>query len=286
MQGRVTLLLAAGAVIAAVLAVPASAAVDKAGGFSYVTKRFEVANLEVKTFKAPCPDGTHVYSGGYYNLEGFDSGYVYHSYPYDSGDRKSKPDDGWKARLLSLSPPATWQVHAVCAKPTPKYKHGDVSLGGGLVTHTLATPCNPGLNPVSGGTSGTDQLHEVQSYPTIAPLGWTVKLDGTTPDPSELHLYVICADLPATYVPANDTVQPDTQEGQSADCPAERKHVAGGGISSNASYADAVIPASRPLRSSGVDTGAWQAYLDYYDPDNSGGAMLFTVYSVCTKRIN
>ena len=149
-------LLGAGATIAAILAAPASAVVDRAGGFRYVTKRFEVTNLATKTFKAPCPDGTHVYSGGYYNTEGFDSGYVFHSYPYDDGDRKAKPDDGWKARLLSLSPPATWLVHAVCAKPMPKYPHQRINVGVGITSLTPSLNCQPGLNVFSGGTRGPD----------------------------------------------------------------------------------------------------------------------------------
>lgn len=287
MQGRFALV-AATVAIAAIVSEPASGAVAKSGGFHYVTKQYEVAGTEAETFKAPCPPGTHVYSGGYYNTGPYDSGYVVHSFPYDGGDRKRRPDDGWKARVDSRNPPTTWLVYATCAGPMPKYLHKLYSLTGEPTSHTVMDTCEPGLNVFGGGTRGDDLEVEVQSHPAVNPTQrqWIVKLDSFTADPTELDLYVVCADLTAGYLNSPDTVAPHTQEGHSTGCPAELKHVVGGGVSHNGLLGDVVIAASRPTGFPGPAVDGWQAYLDNYDGDTTNNAVSFNAYAVCSERVN
>src|SRR5688500_5683425 len=106
--------LLAGALLALVIAAPAEAAVTKSGGWRYVTKRFENLGTGTKKLSARCPDGTNVYGGGHYNDGTFGYVQALHSYPYDGRDRKSKPDDGWRAQL-DISTPVTAIMYAVCA---------------------------------------------------------------------------------------------------------------------------------------------------------------------------
>jgi hypothetical protein len=288
MQARFLLLLASAVIVAAVLAAPAAAAVSKGGGWRYVTKRFEVTAEENRTLKAPCPDGTHVYSGGYFNSKSYDHGFVLHSFPYDGGDRRRKPDDGWKARVLTRNPAVTWLVYAVCAKPMPKYPSREISISEGTGTTFASQNCGPGLNGFGGGTRGHDLEVETESGPILNPTskGWTVRIESFTDVASELEIYAICADLPAAYPQAGTAVQPGTQLGHSVDCPPERKHVVAGGIFNDGQHGDVVIPASIPEGFPGPTTDSWRAYLDNYDGNNTDNAVNLTVRAVCSKSLN
>src|SRR5262245_18122908 len=83
--------------LSATIAGTASASLVSSGGFNYVTKSFDLPPGKSKTFKASCPKRHHVLGGGHYNNGLYGDVISAHSYPYDSGDRGRKPDDGWAA---------------------------------------------------------------------------------------------------------------------------------------------------------------------------------------------
>lgn len=278
------LLLAAGAVLAAVLAAPAQAAVTKAGGLRYVTKGYEAGNQVAKTFKATCPDGTHVYGGGFFNNQGFGTADLLHSYPYDSGDRRRKPDDGWKTQLLVRAPPVTGSVHAVCAKPMPEYEKVTLALERGPSSHALEPTCDAGLNVLSGGSQGSRNVPEVESWPAGSVDNrdrWHLTVDNFDGGDSIFTARAVCAERDVSYPSALATAGTLDQEGEDVSCPAST-HVVGGGQGNDGQDGDVGVAASRPLNVLSPDNG-WQAYIDNHAISHE---VDFRVHATCIPPLN
>jgi hypothetical protein len=263
-------------------AAPASAAVTKAGGLRYVSKLSEVAPTSGRGLKAHCPKDTHVWGGGIYNSGSYDSLTVLHSFPYDDGDRKRKPDDGWKARFISSDQVYAY-TYAICAKPMPKYEQLTLELGSGPSRHALEPTCESGMNVLSGGTRGSDNVIESEGYPAGSVDNrdrWHLTVDNVNSTDSTFVAIAVCADRDVSYPSAGETVLAQKQKSGSADCVAGR-HVVGGGVDHNGQLTDLMIAASSPI-SAPVTNDQWRVFLDNH---NSTTALSFTVYAACVPPL-
>ena len=95
----------------------------------YVEKSRSVPATAAATIKAKCPVQRHVAGGG---VDAY-AKVIQNSYPYDSRDKDSKPDDGWKASAQGADE-AEMTVVAACVKAMPSYrsKKVDLSPGAGI----------------------------------------------------------------------------------------------------------------------------------------------------------
>jgi hypothetical protein len=279
MQGRATLLLAAGVAIAAVAAAPAEAAVTKSGGWRYVTKRYEDVGAGTKKLSAACPDRTNVYGGGHYNTGTFGHVQALHSYPYDGRDRRSRPDDGWRAHL-EISTPVTAIMYAVCAKPRPRYTNQLVQAAPGLPRQEITLNCPAGTATVAGGTSGPATIPEVESYPGPLLTQWTVGVENQNATGTVFRFDSICAARSLGYSSSPDTVAAQTQGSDSAGC---GDHVISGGQRNDgAALGDMVAAATRPIDFANANPDAWQTWLD----NHHTSALGFTTFAICTPDVN
>ena len=263
---------------------PASVTVERVGGIKYLTKSFELQPGTPRTVRVACPARHHVLGGGHYNSGQYGDVIASHSYPFDSDDRRRKPDDGWAAQLrgFSQSYPAT--VHAICVKILPEYRSypDTVSPGGEGATGRSCTPAS--LEPVAGGTSGPAALRELRSYPTVdkGQLIWYTGFWNHASQALEGTRFIVCAGLDTTYVGAGGTATPQTQATEDVQCPPDKPRMVGGGVSIGGVTAyqfNTAIAASRPAFSN----GGWQAWVDNY---NTGAVDVpFSVYAVCVASL-
>jgi hypothetical protein len=65
-----------------------------------VTKRLPAG--EDVAAKVTCPDGTSVTGGGAFITDDASQAWIFSSHPFDGGDRKSKPDDGWRIAATNV----------------------------------------------------------------------------------------------------------------------------------------------------------------------------------------
>jgi hypothetical protein len=257
------------------LAPSAGAAVVGLDGFKYVTKSFELPPGKTKTYKAPCPKGTHVLGGGHYNNGGYGDVTGAHSYPYDSGDRGRKTDDGWAARLRGFTESHNVDVHAICAKVLPEYDDLTRSAEPGLVSSEYGVVCDDGLDPISGGTRGPVSLREISSYPGGFPGGfaWFAAVANHGAQAKEFTALNVCAGLDTTEVIESGTGSPQTQQRVAALCPKAAPRVIGGGTRLLGDRYQKAIAASRPTS----DKSGWEVWIDNYDQLNSVTIQTFAV---------
>src|SRR4051794_4243453 len=83
------------ALVCVVASVPAQAKVHHHGGFSYVSKGFELKRHSLARHQLDCPKGTHVYGGGISAKAAFGKLHQLQSYPVDTKDSNKDPDDAW-----------------------------------------------------------------------------------------------------------------------------------------------------------------------------------------------
>ncbi|MGI9019467.1 MAG: hypothetical protein ACR2G3_02000 [Solirubrobacterales bacterium] len=254
----------------ALLGVPtASASVVRSGGFRYVTKSYELAPGKARTFKAPCPDGTHVTGGGHYNNGGFGDVIGAHSFPYDSDDRRRKPDDGWKAQLRGFG--TTWDasVYAICSRLVPEYVQEPYSVDPGFQTEAGPVCGLSSLHPLGGGTTGHPSAVEVTSRPVnfMGTEYWEGGVRNKSQQPQEGKIIGACANLEVQYrFAVSGTVAPGTQVAQNVFCPVEAPHVVGGGFNVSGA-SDRATAATRPFGFGPADDG-WQVWVDNYDDES------------------
>lgn len=173
------------------------------GARKFVTETGEIEANETGKLKASCTGGRHVIGGGAAIFGPIADARLNSSYPYDSGDRGKKPDDGWKARGVNLSgAELSFAVTVICAKHQPSYVHESVTIM--PASNTAAIPGCPGSKVVlSGGVRFTGPAPEavVQFLkPTDDDDGGTLPDDGflanghneAGADPKTLTGYAIC----------------------------------------------------------------------------------------------
>jgi hypothetical protein len=273
------LVLLAAWLVLALAAAPAGASVVSSGGFEYVTKTFRPEPNAVKTLKVPCPSGTHVWGGGHYNSGGFAQALPRHSFPYDGGDSGSTPDDGWGVQT-SVSEDVVANVHAVCARPAPRYEEAPV-MATALAKTGGQVDCDTDFEAVSGGTRGSRDVIETASGPGLGELEWFFSLDNYTDAPRTIKTYAVCAERRVIAGGENDQVLPRTQEGQTAGC-ADGRRIVGGGVGHVGAYLDIGLVASRPVGFGAGGADGWQVYLDDFSNSATYG---FTVWATCVAPL-
>ncbi len=115
---------------------------------TYTLRSKDLTPDRAKTAKAPCPDGTSVIGGG-----GNSSGeHIVGSYPFDDGDRNSKPDDGWAFRTWAGDEHGTVRARAVCLDVRPEYRTDTGTLPvNGLSAPTETCPATHHLVGIERG---------------------------------------------------------------------------------------------------------------------------------------
>ena len=219
-----------------------AASVVRSGGLSYVTKSYPPKTDAVRTLKAPCPTGTHVWAGGHYNDAGFSEALPRHSYPYDGRDRGASPDDGWKVQV-SADAGVTVSVYATCADRRPRYEGKSVPAPGEFKTGDEVR-CDKGFEAVAGGTKGYQHAIETAGSPGFG-ISWFFAVDNYGED-RFIQAFAVCLGRDVSAPGSNEEVLPLTQEGHSVSCPAGTR-VVGGGVGVAAPFRDIAIAASRPF---------------------------------------
>ncbi|HEX8099303.1 MAG TPA: hypothetical protein VF660_03770 [Actinomycetota bacterium] len=248
-----------------------------AGNITYVTKNFTLAKGKWATLKVPCPSGTHVLGGGHYNSGGFGDVIVPHSYPYDSGDADSKPDDGWAADLGSMYGTVTVTMHAECGPILPFYRVATTTVPARFPPSLEGGLC-PASDPnvLSGGSRGPRNVQEFWTYP--AANRWLVFVDNLGNLPRTATIIAVCSTLDtANATSSAGNVSTRSQASVNAQCPSGAPYVVGGGVATNtAPFGMRNIAASRPY---GVTE--WQVWVDNF----SGNSQTFQAGAVCIPTI-
>jgi len=269
------------ALVSALCASSALGAINSSGGFTYVTKHRQVSEPPTqisRAFEAPCPRGTHVYGGGTYNDQGFGDVVVGHSAPLDGGDKDRRPDDGWKAVLNYLDAMDVY-TYAICAAPEPRYERTEVEADGAVISWSL--PCDkPGEWPISGGTTGSSQVVEIDSYPSPVARQWEFAVYNASLTSPTLKATAVCAKLDVTLAQHSVDVDPDEQESAFATCDGKRRIVGGGQFVPN-DNGHIFGAASRPIGTGTPGTRGWESWVDNYGDFMQG----FTAYGVCAKPL-
>jgi len=265
------------------VAVTASASVVTSGGFKYVTKSFDLPPGKPKTFKAPCPKHHHVLGGGHYNNGLYGDVIGAHSYPYDSGDRGRKPDDGWAAQLRGFTVSYDVSIYAICAKVLPEYGQELFSVAPLSASSEIGVNCdNAALDLTSGGTRGRVSVREITGYPAGAP--------GTSADVwygavanhgtlgGDYTILNVCTGLDTARTIVQGTGSPETQQRVAAACPEATPRVVGGSARVFAPQFNTAIAASRPT----PNRDGWEVWIDNY---NSSDGVFIQAYAICSAPL-
>jgi hypothetical protein len=262
------LAITAGVLTSLLVPARASAGVTKAGGISYVTKSgLNLGANVVKTFKAPCPQATHVLGGGFFQNGGFVEHVVAtHSYPYDGGDQGSAFDDGWAVELDSSDSAVSVTTYAICAPISPTYRQSPVML----VYYQIDPPllamrlCPSGTYATSGGTTGPAGLYETSSYP-FADRWYSVTLFNSIPA-GQITIRAICIKREVHSIDTGyDAAVAESQTNVITRCPTSAPHVVGAGIStfpSDYEEGSMTIASMNPVYYNSGDRDGWQGRVD------------------------
>ncbi len=150
--------------------------------------------------KVKCPNRKHVVGGG------VDAGqrFIESTYPFDSKDKGSKPDDGWKATTSGLQA-ATVELTAACSPVEPRYTKETTALSPSTSSAVIPN-CKGDTNLASAGARLTGPI-QYGSLNTMHPRddadagsvpGDEVVVnmgnDGSNPDSEKLTGWAICLD--------------------------------------------------------------------------------------------
>lgn len=278
---RRAFLIGIGALLALMPAPGAIGAVDRAGGFSYVTKNYDLKPGKARTLEAPCPRRTNAVGGGSYNPHPFSSVFQYHSYPDDDGDRGRKPEDGWAVKVQAFTNKRMISVFAVCARFKPEYRSykssydPDRSAG-------HAVGCNPSsLELVGGGTNGPRTLPAFESRPMSIEGRrlWGGTFKNTSQRTQTATVFSICAGHAVSFVGASGSVPPNSQALARATCPAEAPHVMSGGYGTPRATGRAA--ASKPDGFTGPEADSWTSWIDNLSSDD----VAVTSWALCSPAV-
>lgn len=192
-----------------------------------------------------CPEDRHVTGGGLLSGATYDETTIADSFPLDSPDSGSKPDDGWGATIDNQSAGSRGvTIYAICAKQMPKYrsKSFDTDLPAGIVK------CPRGTAPAGGGltTQGTyaENAYALTSIPQdgddagTRPDSWLASAE--TPGNLELPAtaFVVCVEgISLAYKDTTFAVAGMTQAFGDRPCKPEEKVIGIGAATSSGSMA-------------------------------------------------
>jgi hypothetical protein len=189
MRGMTRTLLAACLMLLAI-AGPASASVETAGGYKYVTEKSEIkeSRFKLTKVKVECPKQTHVLSG---SMTSKNAGYADMSYggaPYDGKDGNQIPDDGWRAEALSYADrKLKIEGRAVCSTEQPFYMSSTTSVPGSSQKN-VSVLCPEATAPISGSVSGLVVMNA--SYPSGGT--WVLWADNYDAGPQNVRSTAVC----------------------------------------------------------------------------------------------
>jgi hypothetical protein len=136
-----------------------------------VARRFKIGSVAgpgAGTVTVKCPEGKHVGGGGAYVAGSVTTGYVNRTHPIDTGDRDSKPDDGWRARLYTTSASTiSTTAFVLCVPRSLRYR---TATGGAFDSFN---DCPEGGHATGGGYSisgdpATAQLYSIYPFAETA----------------------------------------------------------------------------------------------------------------------
>jgi hypothetical protein len=232
------------------------------------------------SIKAPCPDGTHVISGGMGTFNGYGGILLTGSYPYDGGDKDSTPDDGWKVDVTNRGGLET-AADALCIDQKfkyvdedfkfPRFNDGTGSASCPKDTHIISGGGDAGtlIGLLPGDGKDSDKAPD-DKFTVHTESGATGTTKGTT--------WAVCGKTKVKYVTTKTGPIGTHEEGGEfdAECPSG-SNVLGGGAGMDVDHRDGAINSLFPR----VDSiQAWGAYLDNYDIANHHSGR---VVAVCTK---
>jgi hypothetical protein len=248
----------------------AAASSFTSGGITYVTKERHVKANHYRTLKAECPGGTHVLGGGEDSNAGFAQLRLRHTFPYDTKDQGSKPDDGW-AVGVSASVGRDVDVTAICAKLKPSYRKQSFPATGLTQGGEFNVVCKGDDEVLSGGTRGPDELSQNSGFPE-GDNAWGFYVDNQGTHEVQVRGYAVCADINVRLISVAAMAPPNNFDTAQASCP-QHKRVVGGGQSNGAGYNRIAANRMTPVGDDG-----WLASVNNYD---AAITFDYTAYAVC-----
>ncbi len=246
-----------------------------------------------RSAKARCPRGTHVVGGGQFVFSAPREATLVSSAPFDSGDRKRAPDDGWKSTVNNAEINPTQNrlaVWAVCSDYKPRYVKDSASVGGTPPDFSERTRCRNGARVMGGGVRLAATYDDGAWLRSSAPFdsndrrnkpddGWTA--EGVVEERQvNMTVTAICGSKQLKYrtdtqpAPANDIGE------AFADCP-DSSRVVGGGVSVAEGAFGNAMTTSRPFddldRRNKPDDG-WEGEFDNWSNTDPGQ---ITVFAIC-----
>jgi hypothetical protein len=221
-----------GVAMLALYAAPgANAAVEKAGGFSFVTEKDEVTggnalHTTSESLSVECPGNTRVVSAGLTSDAGFDR-FTYNGTPYDDGDRDGKPDDGWRFTGTNYAPgKVKFQGEAVCTKKLkPSYPTESEKLSAQSQS-SVGVDCPGSRVAVGGGMSGRVGMNS--SFPSAD--SWGMFADNYTNKKQEVRSFAVCVEpsLRLEFSSSTGTIGPDRPGAGFSSCFSGEVGISGG----------------------------------------------------------
>jgi hypothetical protein len=102
------------------------------------------------SLKTKCPAGTSVTGGGFNSEDSSDQLLV--SAPFDSGDRRGRPDDGWRLKIIAGGNKRMVRVWAICSETLDlAYRDSEDNAPGGAAFEGARCPADASLT--GGGVS-------------------------------------------------------------------------------------------------------------------------------------
>jgi hypothetical protein len=270
----------AGALLA-LMAPAASASTVTAGGIKYVTKRVDTKATSMRTVAtAPCPKGTRTIGGGEATGAGFGQITLQQTFPYDDGDKGSKPDDGWRAQVAhDAGTQVRIKVTAVCGDTKVRYRNEKFDVPSGDQVDQ-DTGCPNDMFAFSGGieakSSSPIYLNSTFPFTDTEATAWGSYVDnpGSATKATE---HVVCGKSKLTSVIVGvDNIGTGTQAIGPADCPPGR-FLYGGGQSNNGGYQSLAINTLAP-----ASPTAWLAKIDKF----AAYTVNMDVFALCGKPLD
>jgi hypothetical protein len=231
------------------------------------------------SLKVACPNGTKVLSGGMGTFNGYGGILLTGSYPYDSGDKGSTPDDGWKIDVTNRGGLEV-AVYGLCAKQKVKYVDESFKFPR-YDDGTGTAACPRGTRIISGGGRAGTLIgllpHDGKDADKKPDDKFLVHTESGATGKTKGVAWAICGKAKVSYVTTKTPPIGTHEEGGEFDavCP-DGSEVLGGGAGMNVGHRDGAINSLFPRADS---IQAWGAYLDNYD---AGKTHRGSVVAVCS----
>jgi hypothetical protein len=280
---------AAVAVAGLVAAPGATATVTSAGGVKYVSKRIQVDGKSRATGVADCPRSTHVLGGGELNGGGYGSIKLSQSFPEDSGDGGTKPDDGWEVRVRNgKSHQVPVKVQAICGDTRVQYAKHRFDVPAMTETDERDQSCPANTFAYSGGVGAgpNSRIYLNSTFPvnpsSTGATAWGAYVDNPSGQ-TKATVYAVCGkSKPKVVTQVLSGLPLASQSGTTTPpCPAV-KHGYGGGLTTTAGYSDLAINSLGPIPVAGAPGREWRALADVIGPFSPS----ITVYILCGPALS